>query len=264
MVRNSVLDIQNKKGKEPITCIAAYTSPIAKMIDEYVDIILVGDSLGMTVYGMKNTLGVTLDMMINHGKAVVNSTKKSLIIVDMPFGVYEKSKEQALENCNKVINETGCDAVKLEVTKDLIPTIEFLTKNNINVVSHVGLIPQHVKELGGFKIQGRDEESAKEILDTAIGSQKAGAFAIVIEGVIETLATKITNSVDIPTIGIGASPNCDGQVLVIDDILGIKQEYSPQFVKQYANLSDEIKRAVKNFTNDVKTKKFPTKKHCFF
>ncbi len=262
--RITVSDIKNYKNKEPITCVAAYTYPIANLIDEFCDLILVGDSLGMTIYGMKDTLGVSLEMMINHGKAVVNATKKSLIVVDLPHGSYETSKEQALETSLKVIKETGCDAVKLEVEDNIIEIIEFLTKKGVATVSHVGLTPQHIKEFGGFKVQGRDENRAKNIIDLALKSQKAGAFCIVIEGVIEKIAAQITKMLTIPTIGIGASVQCDGQILVIDDIIGIKQEYSPKFVKTYANLSQEIVNSVKTFSNEVKSKKFPTKDHCFY
>lgn len=262
--RNNIADIQGKKGSEKIVCIAAYTYPIAQLIDESCDLILVGDSLGMTIYGHENTLSVSVEMMVNHGKAVVNATKKSLIIVDLPYGSYETSKEQALETSLKVIKETRCDAVKLEITNDLIETIEFLSKNGVQVVSHIGLIPQHVEELGGFKVQGRDEKVAKNLIDLAVKSQDAGACLLVIEGVIESVSSEITNKLEIPTIGIGASLNCDGQVLVIDDLLGIEQEYSPKFVKKYANLSKEIKQSAQKFSSDVKSKKFPEDKHCFY
>lgn len=262
--RNNILCIREKKGKEPIVCISAYTFPMANLIDEFCDLILVGDSLGMTVYGMKNTLGVSLDMMINHGQAVVNGSKKSLVVVDMPYGSYEKSKEQALKNAVKVMSETGCNAVKLEMSLELVETVEFLVANKIPVVAHVGLTPQHIEKFGGFKIQGRNEKVAKDIVNLAILCEKAGAFALVIEGVVEKVGREITEKLDIPTIGIGASPECDGQVLVIDDILGIKQEYSPKFVKQYADLSAEIKKAVEQFSLEVKSKKFPSKEHCFY
>lgn len=262
--RNNIIDIKNKKGKEPITCISAYTYPIAQIIDEFCDIILVGDSLGMTIYGMKNTLDVSVEMMMNHGKAVTNATKNALIIVDIPFGSYEKSKEQAFENAAKIISQTGCDAVKIEMSEDLVETISFLNNRGIPTVAHVGLTPQHVNRLGGFKIQGRDKKSANQILDLAIACQEAGAFLLVIEGVIEKVASQVTKELEIPVIGIGASIDCDGQVLVIDDIIGIKQEYSPKFVKNYANLSNEIRRCASEFSNEVKSKKFPKSEHCFY
>lgn len=260
--RISVDNIKNSKHKN-IVAISAYTYPIASLIDEFCDLILVGDSLGMTIYGMENTLGVSVEMMINHGKAVVNATKKSLIVVDLPYGSYEESKEQAYKTAKKVIRETGCDAVKLEIEGNLTETIAFLTKKGIPVISHIGLTPQHIKKFGGFKIQGRNEISAQNIIDLAIKSEKAGSFCVVIEGVVENLAIEISNKLKIPTIGIGASVECDGQILVIDDILGIKQEYSPRFVKNYAYLSGDIRNAVKNFAAEVRSRQFPTKDHCF-
>lgn len=263
MQKITINDIKNHKRKQPLVCIAAYTYPIANLIDKYCDLILVGDSLGMTIYGMENTLDVSVEMMINHAKAVVNATKKSLIVVDLPYGSYDKSKEQALETSRKILKETGCDAVKLEVEENIIPIIEFLVQNDIPVVSHIGLTPQNVEEFGGFKIQGRKEDRAQTIINLAKKSQECGAFCVVIEGVVENIAAKITNLLEIPTIGIGASKECDGQILVIDDILGIKQEYSPKFVKNYSDLSKEIENAVKNYSNEVKNKKFPTSDHCF-
>jgi len=250
-----------KKNQEKIICLTAYTFPMAKILDEFCDVILVGDSLGMTIYGMSDTVDVTLEMMINHGKAVTKARKKSFVVVDLPHGTYEKSKEQALESAKRVIDETGCDAIKIEVSRDLISTVKFLTENKINVMGHVGLLPQHVREIGGYRYQGRDENSAKEILETAKEVEKAGAFSLVIEAVPADLATKITQSISIPTIGIGASAECDGQVLVIDDLLGLNQEFKPKFVKHYANLAEEISSAVKKFSADVKSKKFPAKEN---
>ncbi len=264
MTRNRIKDIIDRKNKEPIVCVAAYTYPVANLIDKFCDVILVGDSLGMTIYGHKDTLSVTLDMMINHGKAVVSATKKSLIVIDLPYGSYENSKEQALRSAKRVVDETGCDAVKIEMTVDLLETIQYLSKNNIAVMAHIGLTPQHIEKLGGFKVQGRDKKIADEISNLAIDCEKFGAFCVVIEGVIENIASNISQNLEIPTIGIGASIDCDGQVLVIDDILGIKQEYSPKFVKQYDNLSRNIENAVENFAIDVKERRFPNKEHCFF
>jgi 3-methyl-2-oxobutanoate hydroxymethyltransferase len=255
---------QKKQSAEKIVCISAYTYPTANLIDEFCDVILVGDSLGMTIYGHKNTLKVTTQMMIDHGKAVVEATKNSFIIVDLPYGSYEKSKDQALETCQRIIKETSCDAVKIETTPELIETIEFLTKNNISVVSHVGLTPQHIEKFGGFKIQGKNNRSKEEIYKMALDSENHGAVMVVIEGVIKDLADKITKNINIPTIGIGASVNCDGQILVIDDILGIKQEYSPKFIKTYSSVDIEIKKAAAQFAQEVRNSKFPTDKHCFF
>ncbi len=252
-------NILAKKGREKIICLTAYTFPMAKILDEFCDIILVGDSLGMTIYGMSDTVDVTLEMMINHGKAVMRASKKSLVVIDLPFGTYEKSKAQALESAKKVIDETGCHAIKIEVSKDLVETVKFLVANKINVMGHVGLLPQHVRKIGGYKYQGRDENSAKEILEIAQGIEKAGAFSLVIEAVPADLATKITQEISIPTIGIGASAECDGQVLVIDDLLGLNQEFKPKFVTYYEDLTAKISTAVEKFSADVKTKKFPAK-----
>ena len=254
-------EVLQKKGKEKITCLTAYTFPIAKILDGICDIILVGDSLGMTVYGFEDTIDVTLDMMINHGKAVKKAVKNTPVIVDLPFGTYENSKEQALENAQKVIKETGCDIIKIETSPQLVETVKFLSENGVKVMGHVGLMPQHVRELGGYSYRGKNEEEANEILQTAKKIEEAGALALVIEAVPASLATKITENLTIPTIGIGASAECDGQVLVIDDLLGLNQEFKPKFVTYYANLADDIRQAVEKFCDDVKTKKFPTKKN---
>jgi len=254
---SSIANILQKKSCEKIICLTAYTFPMAKIIDEYCDIILVGDSLGMTIYGFKDTLDVTLDMMINHGKAVMKAVKKSFVVVDLPFGTYENSKEQALESAKKVIAKTGCDAIKIETSRELVSTVKFLVQNNINVMAHVGLMPQHVREIGGYFYQGRDEESAREILETSKLVEEAGAFCLVIEAVPEKLASEISAVLKIPTIGIGASAECDGQVLVIDDLLGINQEFKPRFVKHYANIAAQIANAVQQFSQDVKNKQFP-------
>ncbi|MFT6077118.1 MAG: 3-methyl-2-oxobutanoate hydroxymethyltransferase [Myxococcota bacterium] len=256
---SKIYKIQNQK--EPITCIAAYTYPMAKILDNHCDMILVGDSLGMSIYGMKNTQDVSVQMMIDHGKAVVRGAKKALIIVDIPCGSFEESKEQALETAQKIINQTNCDAVKIETLPQTMETIEFLVQNNIPVMGHVGLLPQTVKDLQGYKYQGRDENSAAQILQTAIDLEKCGAFAIVIEGVPASLASSITKSIQIPTIGIGASNDCSGQVLVIDDLIGINQDFKPRFVKQYANLSNDIGKVVVEFCDEVKNRKFPTKEN---
>ncbi|MES2677178.1 MAG: 3-methyl-2-oxobutanoate hydroxymethyltransferase [Pseudomonadota bacterium] len=256
---SKIKNFQNQKT--PITCLTAYTYPIAKILDKHCDMILVGDSLGMAIYGMENTLGVSVEMMINHGKAVVKAASRALIVVDIPYGSFEKSPTQALETAQKIINETGCDAVKIETSKETITTVKFLVDQGIPVMGHIGLLPQKVIEMGGYKYQGRDENSAKEILQIAIDLEKAGAFATVIEGVPAALASQITKSISIPTIGIGASVDCSGQVLVIDDVLGLNQEFKPRFVKNYANLANEIDKAVTEFCDEVRSKKFPTKKH---
>jgi 3-methyl-2-oxobutanoate hydroxymethyltransferase len=259
--RISVKEILSFKNKKKIVCLTAYTFPIAKIIDQFCDIILVGDSLGMTIYGYKDTIDVSLNMMINHAKAVTKAVKKSFIVVDLPFGSYEKSPQQALESAKKIIKETGCDAIKLETTIDFVDTVKLLVKNKINVMAHVGLLPQSVRKLGGYRYQGKDKKQASEILKTAKLMEKSGAFSIVIEAVPKKLADEITSVLKIPTIGIGASNNCDGQVLVIDDLLGLNQEFKPRFVKHYKNFAKEIADATKKFANEVRSKKFPAKEH---
>ena len=257
----SVKNILAKKGQEKIICLTAYTFPMAKILDELCDIILVGDSLGMTIYGMSDTVDVTLDMMISHGKAVVKARKKSFVVVDLPFGTYEKSPQQALESAQKVMKETGCDAIKIEVSQDIVATVKFLVENKIPVMGHVGLLPQSVRKIGGYRYQGRDENSAQEILEIAKSVEKAGAFSLVIEAVPADLATKITQEILIPTIGIGASAECDGQVLVIDDLLGLNQEFKPRFVTHYENFAERIFDAVRKFSADVRDKKFPSQEN---
>lgn len=253
----SINQILQKKSQEKIICLTAYSYPIAKILDNHCDIILVGDSLGMAIYGHKDTTQTTLEMMINHGKAVKKACDNALIVVDLPINTYENSPKQALQSAQKVIAETGCDAIKIETSQDLVSTVKFLVDNNINVMGHIGLLPQHVNEIGGYRYQGRDADSAQEIFETALELEKAGAFSLVIEAVPANLATKISQNLKIPTIGIGASAECDGQVLVIDDLLGLNQEFKPKFVTHYENLSQKIDEAVKKFCLDVKAKKFP-------
>jgi 3-methyl-2-oxobutanoate hydroxymethyltransferase len=234
---------------------------VAKILDDLCDILLVGDSLGMTIYGLQDTVDVSLEMMINHGKAVMRANRKALVVVDIPAGSFEKSPKQALETAEEIIAKTGCDALKIETSYESLAAIEILTKNNIAVMSHVGLLPQQVRKIGGYKYQGKSEEQAQDILEIAKLSEKAGAFACVIEAVPASLADKITAALKIPTIGIGASANCDGQVLVIDDLLGLNQEFKPKFVRNYANLASDVNRAVTEFVADVKSKKFPAKEN---
>lgn len=263
MTRNNIQDIINKKGKEKITCLTSYTAPIAKIVDQYADMILVGDTLGMVVYGMENTCNVTMRMMIDHGKAVVNATQKAFIVVDMPFGSYEDIPSQALENARKIIKETGCDAVKLECNADTIKIVDFLVKNGVAVVGHVGLLPQHFKDSKDYKYQGKEIAKAQEIMLTSLALQEAGACALVIECIPEQLAAEISKKLKIPTIGIGASKDCDGQVLVIDDLVGMEQKLKPKFVKQYTNLTSQIDQAVQLYCQEVKSGAFPTEKNVF-
>ncbi len=257
----SIRDILNKKNHEKITCLTAYTFPIAKILDSSCDIILVGDSLGMCIYGHKDTVDVSVEMMINHGRAVVKATQQSLIVVDVPCGSFEKSALQAYQTAQKIIDETGCDAVKIETSREAIAAIKMMVDNDIAVMAHVGLLPQQVREIGGYKYQGRDEKSAQEIIEIAKLAEAAGAFACVIEAVPAKLADQITQALKIPTIGIGASLDCDGQVLVIDDVLGLNQEFKPKFVKNYADLASDVGQAVQGFVDDVKSGKFPAKEN---
>jgi 3-methyl-2-oxobutanoate hydroxymethyltransferase len=254
--RKTILDIQKLKGKQPIVALTAYTAPIARILDNHADILLVGDTVGMVIYGMDSTLPVTVDMMVNHGQAVVKSSKSSLIVVDMPFSSYEASKEEAFKNAARILRETGCVAIKLEGGQIQAETIEFLTKRGIPVIAHIGLLPQHVNVTSGYKYQGQEAIAATQILQDAIAVQNAGAFAVVMECIPQELAKQITNELAIPTIGIGASNSCDGQILVIDDMLGLF-ESSPSFVKQYVNLSEIIDNAANQYKQDVQAKKFP-------
>jgi 3-methyl-2-oxobutanoate hydroxymethyltransferase len=251
-----------KKGGTPIVCLTAYTAPIARLLDAHVDLLLVGDSLGMTQYGFENTLPVTLEMMIAHGRAVVQSTRQAVIVVDMPYGTYEKSPDEALRNAKRILGETGCSAVKLEGGQDKAATIRHLCRHGIAVMGHVGLMPQSIKSMGGFKIQGRHEEDVSRIIADTKAVADAGAFAIVIEGTVEAAARRATEAVSVPTIGIGASPACDGQILVINDVLGLTEK-PPRFAKAYAALAPIISAAVKNYADEVRARAFPDAAHCY-
>jgi len=257
--RNSILDIQRQKGKRPIVCVAAYTYPTAKIIDEFCDIILVGDSLGMSIYGMKDTLSVSLSMMINHAKAVIKASKKSLIIVDLPFGSYETSKEKAFKSASRIIKETGCDAIKIEASLAMIDTIEFLVQRGIPVMGHIGLLPQHVRKIGSYKYQGKTKIESSQIVTIAENLEKSGVFALLVEGVYESSVDKILEIIKIPLIGIGASRKCDGQILVIDDIIGLNQDFKPKFVKSYGDIAGNIALAIKNYNKEVSDRSFPHK-----
>lgn len=243
-------------------CLTAYTAPMARLLDPHVDILLVGDSVGMVLYGFDTTLPVTLDMMIAHGAAVMRASSQALVVVDMPYGTYEKSPEQALRNAQRIKQETGCEAVKLEGGQSMAATVRHLVDNNIPVMGHIGLMPQSVEKMGGYKIQGRNEAQAEQVKADAAALVNAGAFAIVIEGTVEPLARAITESVSIPTIGIGASIACDGQVLVIDDVLGLTQK-PPRFAKRFAELAPLISKAAEDFSAEVRTRHFPSPEHCF-
>lgn len=260
--RLSVLDMRGHKNGTPLVVLTAYTAPMARLLDPHVDILLVGDSLGMVVYGMDNTLPVTLDMMIAHGRAVTQASKHAMVVVDMPFGSYQAAPGQAFIAASRVLVETGAQAIKLEGGKEMADTIRFLVDRGIPVMAHVGLMPQRVNAMGGYRYQGRNEGEATQILHDAIAVERAGAFSVVIEGVKEDVARDITGKLQIPTIGIGASPACDGQVLVIDDMLGLSA-HTPSFVKPYADLTGVIEKAVKAYSDEVRARSFPSISYCF-
>jgi 3-methyl-2-oxobutanoate hydroxymethyltransferase len=255
--------IRERKGGEPVVCLTAYTAPMAKMLDKHVDLLLVGDSLGMVVYGLPTTIGVTMDMMVAHGAAVVRGTSHACVVVDMPFGSYQESPEQAFRNAARLMMETGCAAVKLEGGCEMAPTIKYLVERGIPVMAHVGLTPQSFHAFGGFRAQGRDEAEADKILHDAHAVEEAGAFAVVLEGTMEPIARKITERLHVPTIGIGASPVCDGQVLVVDDVLGMFMDFKPKFVKRFAELGPMVEDAAARYAAEVKARTFPATEHCF-
>jgi 3-methyl-2-oxobutanoate hydroxymethyltransferase len=236
---------------------------VAQFLDEHVDCLLVGDSLGMVVYGFDTTLAVTLDMMINHGAAVVRGSQRACVIVDMPFASYQESPEQAYRNAARIMQETGCDGVKLEAGVTLASTIEFVARRGIPVMGHVGLMPQSVHTFGGFRVQGKDKMVAGQVIDDARAVADSGAFAMVVEGVMEPVACEITRAVAVPTIGIGASVECDGQVLVTEDLAGMFSDFTPRFVRRYADLGAELGKAAAAYADDVRARRFPSADYCF-
>jgi 3-methyl-2-oxobutanoate hydroxymethyltransferase len=250
------------KGQHPIVTLTAYTAPMAQRLDAHADILLVGDSLGMVVYGEDSTLGVTLGDMIRHGRAVVRASQRACVIIDMPFGSYQASTAQAFDACATVMKETGCAAVKLEGGAELAETVYFLTQRGIPVMSHIGLMPQRVHAMGGYRWQGRTDAEAERLLADARVMEQAGAFSLLLEGVDATLADQITQSVHIPTIGIGAGPGCDGQVLVTEDLLGLFPQ-TPKFVRRYAEIGTTIDEAVASYAQDVREGRFPTDAHSY-
>ncbi len=254
--RISVPDIRARKGHEKIVCLTAYTAPMAAILDPHVDLILVGDTVGMVFHGLPSTVGVTLDMMIMHGKAVMRGASHALVVVDMPFGTYESSPQQAFESAARIMAETGCQAVKVEACEGIAETVAFLSGRGIPVVGHVGLRPQAINIDGGFKTKGRTADERARVLTEAHAVAEAGAFSIVVEGVASDLADQITNEIPVPTIGIGASPKCDGQILVTDDMIGLF-EWTPKFVRRYADLRTTISNAVGEYANDVRSGQFP-------
>ena len=260
--RITVPEIMARKGREPIVCLTSYHAHTARLIDPYVDLLLVGDSLGMVMYGMETTLGVTLDMMIAHGAAVVRGAEKALIVVDLPFGTYEESPSQAFHNAARTLKETGCQAVKLEGGVRMAETVKYLTERGIPVMGHIGLTPQNVNIMGGYKTQGREQQQWPELEADAKALAEAGAFAIVLEGVAAELADRISSQIKVPTIGIGASAGCDGQILVTEDMLGLSPTV-PKFVKEFATLGAQIAGAAEAYANDVRSRKFPEEQHTY-
>lgn len=261
--RITVPDIRARKGGEPIVVLTAYDAPTAALMDAHCDILLVGDSVGMAVHGLTSTVGVTLEMMILHGQAVMRGAKRALVVIDMPFGSYEAGVETAFANAVRVLKETGAQAVKVESGPTAPATIDYLVKRGVPVMGHVGLLPQSINIDGSFKAKGREEGERTRILQSARDTADAGAFAVVIEGVAEGLAREITEAIDKPTIGIGASAACDGQVLVSSDMLGLF-DWTPKFVRRYADLRGVIDQAVATYADDVRARRFPAEVETYF
>ncbi len=260
MKRLTVPAIRQRKANgttiEPLVMLTAYTVRMAQLLDPHCDMLLVGDSLGQVIYGLPHTVAVTMEMMCAHGAAVVRGSYQAAVIVDMPFGSYEASPEQAFLSAARLLKETGAAGVKLEGGAVLAPTVEFLTKRGIPVMAHVGLTPQAVNILGGYGVRGRSEAEAKTIIHDAVALADAGAFAMVIEGVVEPIAIEITKRISCPTIGIGASAQCDGQVLVTEDMLGLFAR-TPKFVKRFGAMADHVSQAVETYAGDVRSRAFP-------
>ncbi len=254
--RHTVPEIAARKGGEPVVCLTAYSAPFARLLDPYCDLLLVGDSMGMALYGMDTTLGVTLDMIIAHGRAVVRGSARALVVLDMPFGTFEASPEEAFRNAARALAETGAQAIKLEGGAEMAPTVRFLVERGIPVMGHVGLRPQSVHSIGGYAAQGRRRAEWAPILADAQAVAEAGAFATVVEGVAEPLAREIAAKTANLIIGIGASAACDGQILVTEDMLGLF-DWAPRFVKPYAELGGVIADAVARFAADVRARRFP-------
>ncbi len=259
----TVVDIAGRKGGDPIVCLTAYTWPTARAIDPHVDLILVGDSLGMVVYGYDSTLPVTVDMMARHGEAVARGAEHACVVVDLPFASYQESPQAAFRTASRLLADTGCAAVKLEGGAAMAETIDFLTRRGIPVMGHVGLMPQMVHTLGGYRARGRATMEAEQIARDARAVAEAGAFAVVLEGTVEPLARQLTAELPIPTIGIGASPGCDGQILVTEDVAGLFTAFKPKFVKRYAELTPALSEAAAAYAADVRARRFPGPEHCF-
>lgn len=254
--RITAVDIASRKGGEKIVSLTAYHAHTAGIVDQYCDFILVGDSLGMVMHGLETTVPVTLEMMILQGRAVMRGSKRALVVVDLPFGSYEESREQAFRSASRVLKETGAGAIKLEGGEHMAETVAFMTKRGIPVMGHVGLTPQSINTMGGFRVQGHSEEGQGILEADARAIVEAGAFAVVLEGIVEPVARAVTASVAAPTIGIGASPACDGQILVLEDMLGLS-EWAPKFVKRFGSLREHIEEAVAAYAGEVRAGTFP-------
>jgi 3-methyl-2-oxobutanoate hydroxymethyltransferase len=255
-------DIRARKGGEPIVCLTSYHAHTARLLDRHCDLILVGDSLGMVMHGLESTVPVTLDMMILQGHAVMRGSKRALVVIDMPFGSYEASKEQAFMSAARVMKETGCGAIKVEGGRRMAETIAFLVERGVPVMGHVGLTPQSINTIGSFRAQGRDEADWGPIEEDAKAVTQAGAFSVVIEAVAEPLARRITAAVAIPTVGIGGSVACDGQILVLEDMLGLSPRV-PKFVKRYGELGPSIEAAISAYAAEVRSRAFPGPEHVY-
>ena len=261
--RLAAADITARTGKAPIVCLTAYSAPMAEVLDPHCDLLLVGDSVGMVVHGLPNTVGVTLEMMILHGQAVMRGARRAMVVVDMPFGSYESDAPTAYANAARILKETGAQAVKLESGPTVPETIAYLVRRGIPVMGHVGLRPQSVLVDGGFRAKGRTAPERAAVIEEARATAAAGAFSIVVEGVAEALAGDITAAVAVPTVGIGASSACDGQILVVDDMLGLF-DWTPKFVRRYADLRGEIGRAAEAYAGDVRARRFPGPAETYF
>lgn len=260
--RLSIVDIQKMKGETPIVSLTAYGEPLASLIDEHIDILLVGDSLGMVLYGMPSTIPVSLEAMVAHGKAVVEASRHALVVIDMPFASYQESPEQAFRNAARIIKETGAQAVKMEGGLELVDTVRFVAERGIPVMPHIGLKPQHMLAQGGYRYQGKTPEQAALLIEEAKAFERVGAFSLLLEGLVESVATDVTRAITIPTIGIGASAKCDGQVLVSEDMLGMHDK-TPRFVRTFADLGPQITQAAADYANAVRERSFPAEQECF-
>ena len=261
-IRMTPSAVQARKGGVPLACLTAYTTPMARLVDAACDLVLVGDSVGMVLHGLPSTLGVTMEMMILHGQAVARGVERACLVVDMPFGSYEEGPAQAMRNAARLMAETGCQAVKLEGGRHMAETVEFLTRRGIPVMGHVGLTPQAVNALGGYKVQGRGAAGDRVAADAAALAD-AGAFAVVLEKLPASLGARITRQIAVPTIGIGAGLDCDGQVLVVDDMLGMFTDFRPKFVRRYAELGQDAGAAIRAYADEVHGRRFPGPEHGF-